>query len=212
MNTATKAVFNAWKFREEILSNLSFNDLSNALQVASSWHATPQGSRRLHQTLFPESAPAKTCRFWNRAEEQEYGPHITHSSTPEPGAKATARLHPRIARLVSQSGTRTNILFPPLGRILSWSRCSEHERVFLTQPPCKKISLYVNTPERPEPTSNVDTMIVVEDADGVRLASVIAALQEAELELAAELLGAVWFDQEDVNALVVVGVVHGYFI
>ena len=55
-------------------------------------------------------------------------------------------------------------------------------------------------------------MIVVEDADGVRMASVIAALQETELELAAELLGAVWFDQEDVDALVVVGVVHGYLI
>ncbi|KAK3699973.1 hypothetical protein LTR37_016217 [Vermiconidia calcicola] len=61
-----------------------------------------------------------------------------------------------------------------------------------------------------EPTYNEDTMIVVGDADGVRLASVIAALQEAEQEVAAELLGAVWFEQEDVDALVVVGVVDGF--
>lgn len=179
---------------ELILSTLSFNDLFATLRVAQSWRRTILTSTPLRRTLFLSPIPTTTAYRLGKLEAQSTYSVTTTNPTPPytiiptpsdlnetnlPWATPTlnflATINPLILRLGSFDGSRTLSERVRLGEHIAVTKSRHRLRslpllvgeMFLTQPPCSTMSLWLDFDRAKEFT----------DSEGVRVRDLVAAVE-----------------------------------
>ena len=170
---------------ENILRNLSFDELNRVRPVSRDWRDVMESWPSLRRTRFLEPDPAADARLlyaWQFVDFSlprfSFRPHgISDLSLLSANVVTrVVQVHPRlIARWPANltEATQMEVKFPNLHVLMSLPAGGEWERALLMQPPCKRIIITVSGE-----LLDHDYQIEVQNENGVRVGQVVRQLRE----------------------------------